>query len=190
MYGFVNNAIRSMVLEEAGPEVWDEIRAVAGVEDPNFRSLDYYDDAVTYGLVAAGSQVLGMPPADLLRAFGRYWILYTCHKGYGKLLDLSGSTVAEFLGNLDTMHANVMLSFTEINPPSFEREVRPDGSIYLRYYSDRKGLAPMILGLVEGLGEYLDDPVTIHQVTGAEDTGFDGFEIHSAGAEQNLSDAA
>lgn len=190
MYGLVNNAIRSMVLDQAGQATWDEIRGRAGVSQQDFRAMESYDDALTYGLVGAASELLETPAEDLLRAFGRHWILFTGRQGYGRLLELSGSSMAEFLGNLDAMHANLMLSFPDLDPPSFESEVREDGSIVLRYYSERPGLAPMVEGLIEGLGEYWNEPVTIQHVARKDGAGYDSFEISSTKAKQGLSDAA
>lgn len=190
MYGLVNNAIRSMVLEQLGVETWQAIRELAGVEQDGFRAMESYDDSVTYGLVQAASEITGMPSEDLLRAFGRHWILFTGEQGYGNLLDISGSTLSEFLGNLDTMHANITMSFRELQPPSFERELRQDGSIFLRYYSERPGLAPMVEGLVLGLGERFGEKVSIMHVTQRETDGYDGFEIRTVLGEQAQPDAA
>jgi len=41
------------------------------------------------------------------KAFWEYWILFTAEKGYGEMLNLAGSTLPDFLKNLDMLHGRV-----------------------------------------------------------------------------------
>ena len=68
MYGLINKAVRGLVLEQFGDDVWARIRGRAGVEEEDFLSMTSYDDAVTYDLVAAASAELGHPPRTFSRA--------------------------------------------------------------------------------------------------------------------------
>lgn len=153
MYGLVNRAIEGLVLERFGPEVWGRICERADLDAPNFVAMESYDDAITYGLVAAAAAELQLDPAAILEAFGEYWTAYTIEEGYGNLLSMMGSTLEEFLENLDSMHARVGGTMPQLVPPSFQREPRPDGSSILHYRSERQGLAPMVLGLLRGLAK-------------------------------------
>ncbi len=161
MYGLVNKAIEDLISREHGAECWESVIRKAGIDDAGFVSMDSYDDGLTYGLVGAASDVLDVPAADLLEAFGRYWILYTAREGYGELIDLSGGSFAEFLENLDNLHTRVGLSFPELRPPSFSCEQVGDHSYHLTYRSERDGLAPMVIGLVRGLADKFGLQVTI-----------------------------
>jgi hypothetical protein len=76
-----------------------------------------------------------------------------------------GTTLPDFLGNLDAMHARITLSMPELRPPSFVCETLPDGTLTVQYWSDRDGLAPMVRGLLIGLGEMFDSPVSVTQST-------------------------
>jgi hypothetical protein len=69
----------------------------------------------------------------------------------------SGGTFPEFLANLDGMHTRIQLAFPDLRPPSFAvSEVATEGGrtghLTLDYHSERLGLAPLVLGLLEGLG--------------------------------------
>lgn len=178
MYGLVNQAIEDLVQERFGRHRWESIRARAKTDVASFVSMKSYPDEVTYNLVAAASVELGVPVAELLEAFGEYWTLYTARKGYGELLTLGGSTFLEFLQNLDALHGHVAATFPELRPPIFWCSDITGGSVRLHYRSDRPGLAPMVIGLVRGLGKMFNTAVTIAQVASRSDgADHDEFQI-------------
>jgi hypothetical protein len=161
MYGLVNKAVEQMICTHFGAATWETIKQRAGVETAAFLSMNQYPDEITYRLVDAASQTLGQSHADVLRAFGRYWTLYTAAEGYGGLLTLTGDSLRELLQNLDNLHARVGLSYPQLRPPSFQCADAGDGSLLLHYYSERPGLAPMVVGLLEGLAERFQTPLEI-----------------------------
>lgn len=61
MYGMVNKAVEEMVCRNHGEAVWEEVKRKAGVDVDVFMTNDGYPDDVTYRLVGAASEVLGMP---------------------------------------------------------------------------------------------------------------------------------
>ena len=83
MYGMINEAIRTLVTREAGVEVWNQVLESSGVGDDVFEGMEGYDDSVTYSLVGAASETLGVPASDVLEMFGVYWALEVAPKGYG-----------------------------------------------------------------------------------------------------------
>jgi hypothetical protein len=119
-----------------------------------------------------------VPAGDLLEAFGEYWTLYTARKGYGNILALAGSTFVDFVQHLDHLHAHVAMSFPELRPPSFWCTDVTDGSLRLHYRSTREGLAPMVVGLLRGLGKMFDTAITIEHVADrARGADHDEFQI-------------
>lgn len=153
MYGLVNRALEELICRAHGPAQWERIKEAAGVDVEVFIRMDAYPDDITYRLVQAASEVLQVPPQQLLHDFGLHWTLYTGREGYGALLDEAGGSVFEMLANLDELHVRVGLMYPQLRPPSFRcTEVGPS-SLVLHYHSSREGLAPMVLGLVEGLGK-------------------------------------
>ena len=161
MYGLVNRAVEGLVTSRFGDAAWTTICERAGIEPGGFVAMDVYDDAVTYRLVDAASKTLDLPPEAVLEAFGEYWTIYTIEEGYGDLVSMMGSTLNEFLDNLDKMHERIGDAMPELVPPSFRREALDDGSSILHYYSEREGLAPMVIGLIKGLARRFDESIEI-----------------------------
>jgi len=163
MYGLVNKAIQDLVIKNHGSEKWDEIRVLAGMEDDRFVSLKSYPDKLTYDLVGAASKVLGADAESILIAFGEHWVLYTAKEGYGDMLDFTGSTLVEFLTNLDLLHLRVRNMMPNLQPPKFECVSVNERHVELFYYSERAGLSPMVVGLLQGLGKRFSLELQIEQ---------------------------
>ena len=177
MYGLINKAVEGLVRSKFGDATWDRIRDRAGLPNEPFISMEQYEDRTTYDLVAAASAELGAPAEAILEEFGLYWIRYTADAGYGELMNTVGRTLPEFLRNLDQMHTRVKLSFPHLRPPSFAVTDETASSLTLLYYSERAGLAPLVVGLLKGLGERfgLVLAITRRRVDGA--TPHDAFDV-------------
>ncbi|MFK8081731.1 MAG: heme NO-binding domain-containing protein [Granulosicoccus sp.] len=163
MYGLVNKAVEQLVKSQFGEDKWSEIATKANVEH-SFISMDTYSDQVTYDLVAAASEILEIPAVEILEAFGEHWIQYTVDEGYGQTVSMYGNSVPEFLHNLNNLHAQIRLSLPELNPPTITCETTGSGDFLVCYQSDRAGLAPMLVGLLRGLGKRFCTPVTVEYV--------------------------
>ncbi|MEM1261448.1 MAG: heme NO-binding domain-containing protein [Pseudomonadota bacterium] len=161
----MNRGVRDLVIAHGGKSLWDDVRQRAGVDTDDFSSMAAYDDAVTMALVAAASDIMDTPADDLLRQFGHHWVQFTGKEGYGPLMDLSGDSMVEFLLNLDQMHARIKMSMPELNPPQFSCEQGNDDSITVEYYSDRDGLAAMVIGLFEGLAQRFGEQAIVKHVS-------------------------
>lgn len=169
MYGLVNQAIEAMVRSHFSDATWDAIKQKADIKTEAFVSMEGYPDQVTYRLVKAASEVLEFSTAEVMHAFGKYWVQYTAKEGYGELMDMNGDDLPEFLENLDDLHARVGVMFPKLQPPSFDCDEADEDELTLHYHSEREGLAPMVLGLVEGLGERFETEVDISQTHSREE---------------------
>jgi hypothetical protein len=169
VYGLVNQAVEDLIRSNHGDAVWATIRDRAGVRSESFLSMSEYPDSVTYDLVRAASEVLALPPEAILEAFGEYWVLYTSKKGYGEMLEMAGSTLPEFLMNLDQLHTRLGVVMPQLQPPSFVCSDVTDHALTLSYHSKREGLAPMVVGLLRGLGKRFETVVTIERLGGKAD---------------------
>ncbi len=161
MYGMVNRAVKGLVVDSAGTAAWEEICAKAGLTTTDFNDTVVYDDAVTFDLVAAASDVLATPAEEILEGFGRHWILFTGREGWGPLFDIAGDDLRTFVGGLDALHARVQASMPNCRMPSFAVQSADDASLVVEYRSERDGLAPMVVGLLKGLAEYFDEPWSV-----------------------------
>jgi hypothetical protein len=171
MYGIVNKAIVELIHTRFGEDTWERIRGRAGLEEELFISLDAYPDEYTYALVRATSEELGLPAEQVLETFGEYWVEYVGTQGYGELLRGAGNNVQEVLLNLDNLHTRVGLSFAHLRPPSFHCTVLGPGELRLRYTSTRQGLAPMVVGLLKGLGRMFHTELHVVQTRHKEGAG-------------------
>jgi hypothetical protein len=163
MYGLINVAVRDLVVAKFGQPAWTAILAKSKVDESAFIRMGQNDDAVTYALVGAASEVLDMPASDILQAFGQYWTEFTVEEGYGQLLDGFGSTFPALLQNLDELHTRVAMVYEGLRPPSFKCENVTDGTMDLHYISERDGLDDLVIGLLKGLGKRFQVDVTIEQ---------------------------
>lgn len=176
MYGMVNKAVEELITKDFGEDKWQAIKEKAGIEEEMFISNESYDDAITYRLVGAASEVLGLPADKVLHVFGEHFVLQTAVGGYGDLMDAGGKDLAEFLENLPNFHTRVAMIFPKLKPPRFEVSDRTDHSLKLHYHTHRAGLAPFVVGLLSGLAKRFDTEVKITQLT-ERDQGADHEEF-------------
>ncbi|MFO1318425.1 MAG: heme NO-binding domain-containing protein [Burkholderiales bacterium] len=169
MYGLVNKAIEDMVTQLKGGAAWEALKRDAGVDLDTFVGMDQYDDAVTYRLVAAASRMLNLPSDEILEAFGEYWTMYTAEKGYGHLMNAAGENVFDVLDSLDDMHTRLEMLYPNMRIPHFDLTRESGTRAVLRYESERDGLAPMVVGLVKGLGKRFDTPLIVERLDRRED---------------------
>ena len=171
MDGLINKAIENFVLSIADGETWGRIKGQAGVPHMCFIQTEQYPDSITYDLVMAASEVLGLEPADVLSGFGRFWSKYSETLGYNSLLGLSYENFDQFMLNLDDLHSRIALSFPGSQPPSFKVTCNEEnGTLNVRYKSHRPGLSPFVEGVFEGLAERFDVSIRIdHEQVDPED---------------------
>jgi hypothetical protein len=176
MYGMVNRAIEEMVERSHGAEVWERVKARAGVDVEVFISSEGYPDDISYRLMGAASEELGEPVDTLLERLGGHWILQTARYGYGDLMAAGGETLTEFLLNLPEFHSRMSTIFPHLQPPQFEVDRTGERSVRVHYYSERQGLTALMTGLLRGLGEMYSAPVQV-ALTAAKSQGADHDEF-------------
>lgn len=164
MYGMVNKAVKGLVVEKFGEEKWAEISTKAEAPD-DFLSFQQYDDAVTYSLVAAASEVLALPAEQILHAFGDYWVKSIATKNYSDLMSKTGTDFFGFVQNLDHMHSRIKVTFPGYNPPSFRVKAVDDSHFILDYYSSREGLIPFVEGLLHGVADHFNTTIQITHIS-------------------------
>lgn len=178
MYGMVNKAVEDLVVSNFGMEKWLAIKEKAGVDVDIFLSNESYPDKLTYDLVGAASEVLGLAASDVLIAFGEHWVLNTARQGYGSMLEANGRTLSEFLINLPSFHTRVAMIFPDLQPPRFNCSEVTENSLLLHYHSHRPGLTDFVIGLLQGLGKMFDTPVVIEVIQRkADGTDHDQFRV-------------
>jgi len=160
MYGMVNQAVKGFVEENHGPEMWRKIHTKAGAPE-SFAVMSPYDDAITYNLVGAASELLQVPAEKILKGFGEYWVDKVATVHYESIMTRSGQNFVDFVKNLDHMHQRIRMTFPNYNPPSFRVKVVSASELQVDYYSERAGLLPFVEGLFIALGRYFKEGIKI-----------------------------
>jgi hypothetical protein len=161
MYGIVNQAIQGLVTRDFGEEKWEEIKQISGIKESYFISDQSYEDNMTFELVAAATVALNLSAEEILEAFGKYWVLNTAQRKYGDLLKTGGSSFPDFIRNLPNFHSRIMLIYPKLSPPEFQVNTIDETTLELHYYSTRSGLTHFVIGLIYGLGDFFETPVSI-----------------------------
>ena len=182
MYGLVNQALEDYIRRGYGKGCWKRIASRAGIDLDMFVSMDNYSDEITYRLVNSASEVLGLQAQQILEAFGEHWVLYTAQEGYGEMLSMFGADLRQFLGNLDNLHSHVGMAFPDLRPPSFQVEpIEGRDAVLLHYRSERQGRAPMVVGLLRGLGKRFSQAIVVRHVERRAADDHDVFQIDFMG---------
>ena len=177
MYGLINQAVKEMVCAHGGDALWKSICEEACVANGEFNSLEPYPDSVTYALVGAASAHMGIPQSEILRRFGRHWILFTARAGYGEIVDMFGSDLRSCLKNLNRMHGHMGAMMPHLKPPRFVVHECSSDYLIVHYYSQRTGLAELVVGLLEGLAEKYQEEISLSRMPRSEGADHDQFEV-------------
>jgi hypothetical protein len=164
MYGIVNKSIEELVVSNYGHDMWEEVKKNGNIHFDYFISSEIYDDAITFQLANSIANELSIPVSDVLSLFGQWWILHTCKKHYGYLLESGGDSFKSFLMNLPTFHNRVMMMYPKLTPPEFQVSNVEEQSLHLHYFSQREGLTAFVYGLIIGLGKFFDSDVSINHL--------------------------
>lgn len=178
MYGLINEAIAELVTLQFGEGVWREIQESAGIEATAFTRLNVYPDESTYRLVEAISAHSGLTAEQVLELFGRYWIQYSAKgqfQSYFRFYATGESAFSSLLLNLAKLHAALQETLPQARMPQFECDQVGEGHLRLSYRSCRRGLAPMVTGLILGLSDHFETPC---EVTCQEPGDWEGAHIY------------
>ena len=163
MYGLLNAALREFVVSKHGSATWDTIAQAAAVSVSHFNKMEPYPDELLYRLVGATASATGQPSDSVLEGFGEYWVAYTAEQGYGPMFDIAGDSLRDFLLSLDELHVRIGRSFPKLVPPSFRFDPLDPNTLRMHYLSSRKGLCPMIPGLLRGLSVRFKTPIQVRE---------------------------
>ena len=162
MYGMVNAYLEKYIIQHHGESIWREIAQTLDTYDGSFIEMKPYDDAITYKIIQTAVELTGVSLDEFLRKTGRGWISFTNEGSYGTYYSMS-SSIEEFLGSLNTVHEALSAVMEGLNPPQFAVS-RKDNGLYLDYSSEREGLVPFVLGLLDGLSDLYDEKIQVEDL--------------------------
>ena len=152
MYGMVNQAIKTMVIETTDNETWIEICETIDISTNDFDSFEQHDDQLTLNLVGAICKKINIDAPALLESFGEYWITFATKSEYKTILTSFGETPLELINALDSLHTRLELTFDNLDPPSFHTTKVSDQEVIVHYNSSRDmPLEFFVVGLLKGI---------------------------------------
>ena len=164
MYGLIHSALKEMITEQHGEELWNEILEKSGAPTDSFLDMRSYSDDITFALVGATSERLGAPVDTCLELFGEFWLTRFAPKSYDSLLEAAGGNLFEFLENLDALHDRISTTFVGYVPPSFGLVRHSSTTGTLNYISARKGMLPFVLGIIKGMQERFNVDISFDSI--------------------------
>lgn len=96
-----------------------------------------------------------MDCSTLLQKFGEEFFRWCQEYGYDEVLLSLGRNLQDFLCNLDALHDHLASEYPGMRAPSFHCMRNNDGSLMLHYFSERKGLYDIVIGIVRSVAENL-----------------------------------
>lgn len=163
MKGIVFNILQKMVCETSGMEAWETLleRTNTVTKQGAFLGPQTYPDGDLMALVGTASQMLGTPPDELVRAFGRYMFphLIALHPDFIK----PHMTAKDFLASVDrVIHVEVRKLHSGTVLPRFSYEDPAPDRLIMIYESERK-LCDLTVGLIQGVSAHFHERIDIDE---------------------------
>jgi hypothetical protein len=162
MKGIVFNLLEQVVVRHHGDTVWEELLENSDLPG-TYTSLGSYPDEEIMRLVGTASEMLRIPPADVLRWFGRnampllserFPIFFTPHR----------NTLSFLKSVNDIIHPEVRKLYAGAGCPHFAFRDMPDGALNIGYNSARK-LCALAHGFIEGAADHFHEHADVEHVT-------------------------
>ena len=152
MYGMVNQAIKTMVIEKFDSETWNDICNSLDISNGDFDPFEQHIDELTLDLVGTICNKLEVTADKLLESFGEYWISYAMNSEYKSILVSIRVSPIGLINSLDALHTRLELIFDNLEPPSFHTTRVSDNEVIVHYNSTRDmPLEFFVKGLLLGI---------------------------------------
>lgn len=158
MKGIVFQLLEKVVTTHHGEAVWDTLLLDAKL-DGVYTSLGSYDDSQLTALVTAASQRLNLPPADIIRWFGReampllaaaYPAVFAPHRG----------TRAFVLTLNSIIHPEVRKMYPGADVPNFDFDTS-DPDVLVMHYRSARRMCSFAEGLLLGAADHFQETAQI-----------------------------
>lgn len=155
--GIIFNVLEEVITDAYGPEAWDSLICMAGVEGV-YASLGSYPDAELLALVDAASTLTGQPREQVMRAFGEAAFPLLIER-YPHFLE-GVFDARTFLLSLNTIiHPEVRKIYSGAGCPQFKFAIGDD-ILQIGYRSQRK-LCDVADGFVRGVAKHYGEDIDV-----------------------------
>ncbi|WP_254528435.1 heme NO-binding domain-containing protein [Natrinema gelatinilyticum] len=162
MHGILFKGLKDFVVETYDRATWRQLQEAAGVGGRRYVPVSAYPDEELVALVEVAVDHTGIEQSELLRTFGRY-VVPTLVDMYGIFID-DAWTGLDLIENVEGAIHHVLRNSDSLKyePPEISA-TRVDTDIVLVTYGSRRGLCAVALGLLEGIGDYYDEPLEVFE---------------------------
>jgi hypothetical protein len=160
--GIIFNVVEEVVTDRYGDDAWDSLLDAAEL-DGSYTSLGSYPDEHLLRLVGAASDLLALPPDDVVRSLGEGAIPLLAQR-YPQFFDAHGSTRLFLLTLNDIIHPEVRKLYPGAIVPDFDFAFDDDDNLLLGYKSDRQ-LCSLAEGFILGAAQHYGEGVTLTQLS-------------------------
>lgn len=158
MKGAVFISLNEMVVEQHGMGTWEEI--LNRVNPPSqgiYISTENYEFSEIQAYVAVISEMLDLPPEEILSLFGHHLFGFL-NKKYPIFCNLS-NTLFELLNSVENViHKEVRKLYEDASLPMIASEQKSDSLLVMNYRSPRK-ICHLAIGLISGAAEHYNEKV-------------------------------
>lgn len=159
MHGVFHKGLKDFVVDEYGDEVWAEARASSGVDRQVYLAINYYPDEEFISLVETVGALVDDSPFDLLEGFGAF-VADRLLDTYGRVVD-DEWTAMDLLERVESeVHTSLREHNEDLSPPELSVSRRGADEAIIVYQSPRR-LCPIAIGLIVGVGDHLDEPLSV-----------------------------
>ena len=160
MKGIIALALKDMVTRQHGSAVWREILDKAGVPArTTILATSDIPDEVVLGVIKTTCERLGISLQEAADAFGHHWVNEFANRIY-PLYFRRADNAREMLLNMDKVHDVTTRTMANAHPPRFDYEEPDSGTLIMTYKSER-GLMPILVGLIRGVGTYYGEELEL-----------------------------
>ncbi len=162
MKGVIFTEFLSLVEEKFGLELSDQIIESSELESGGaYTTLGTYDHQELLTLVGRLAEETGLPPEELVKAFGHH-LIGAFTKKYAEFFRAEPDTL-HFLTKLEGhIHSEVRKLYSDTELPRFEWEFREPKVLELTYMS-RRPFGQLARGMIEATADYYCDYLRITQ---------------------------
>lgn len=151
MYGMIHRAMRQMVQEQLGEEAWLALEQKLDIGPMELLTGKVYEDELTMEIISEAAARLNLAVDQCLVEFGKHWIRYAAQGSLSAVMNFTGQNLATFVSNLDRLHLAVGAAMPDAQLPAFATLESQPGHLVVEYRSNRIGMEPFVMGLLEGL---------------------------------------
>jgi hypothetical protein len=148
---------------------WEKLNEKAGMDKPDFEMTQSYPLEAIGNIVAAASEMTGLPEDVLKERFGEYLVpdLFALYKSY---LRPEWKTYDVLVHTEHVMHGAVRKLNSTANPPILNVAVVSKELLMIDYFSKRR-MASLAIGIIKGIARYYneDKDIIVRSMTALND---------------------